>query len=82
RTRSRTAGSTAGRTQAVAHAVFAPVGDVVEVPEERIDALSAISGSGPVYVFLLIEELTRTAEAKGFSPDEAVRVSSSMRRKT
>jgi pyrroline-5-carboxylate reductase len=56
---------------AVARAVFATVGDVVEVPEERIDALSTISGSGPAYVFLLIEELTRTAEAKGFTPDEA-----------
>ncbi len=56
---------------ALARAVFATVGDVVEVPEERIDALSTISGSGPAYVFLLIEELTRTAEAKGFSPDEA-----------
>lgn len=56
---------------ALARAVFATVGDVVEVPEERIDALSTISGSGPAYVFLLIEELTRTAKAKGFSPDEA-----------
>ncbi|RIJ51891.1 pyrroline-5-carboxylate reductase [Clavibacter lycopersici] len=56
---------------ALARAVFATVGDVVEVPEERIDALSTISGSGPAYVFLLIEELTRTAVAKGFTPDEA-----------
>ncbi|MFT2711898.1 pyrroline-5-carboxylate reductase [Clavibacter sp. Sh2126] len=56
---------------ALAGSVFATVGDVVEVPEGRIDALSTISGSGPAYVFLLIEELTRTAEAKGFSPDEA-----------
>ena len=56
---------------ALARSVFATVGDVVEVPEDRIDALSTISGSGPAYVFLLIEELTRTAEAKGFSPEEA-----------
>lgn len=56
---------------ALARAVFATVGDVVEVPEERIDALSTISGSGPAYVFLLIEELTRTAEAKGFTAEEA-----------
>ena len=56
---------------ALARSVFATVGDVVEVPEGRIDALSTISGSGPAYVFLLIEELTRTAEAKGFSPEEA-----------
>ncbi|MFT7710795.1 pyrroline-5-carboxylate reductase [Clavibacter tessellarius] len=56
---------------ALARSVFATVGDVVEVPEDRIDALSTISGSGPAYVFLLIEELTRAAEAKGFSPEEA-----------
>ncbi|PPF70040.1 pyrroline-5-carboxylate reductase [Clavibacter michiganensis] len=56
---------------ALARAVFATVGDVVEVPEDRIDALSTISGSGPAYVFLLVEELTRTARAKGFSPEEA-----------
>ncbi|MFS4505520.1 pyrroline-5-carboxylate reductase [Clavibacter sp. Sh2141] len=56
---------------ALARAVFATVGDVVEVPEDRIDALSTISGSGPAYVFLLIEELTRTAVTKGFSPEEA-----------
>ncbi|OUE07819.1 Pyrroline-5-carboxylate reductase [Clavibacter michiganensis] len=55
----------------LARAVFATVGDVVEVPEDRIDALSTISGSGPAYVFLLVEELTRTARAKGFSPEEA-----------
>ena len=34
------------------------VGDVVVVPEEQIDALSTISGSGPAYVFFLIEQLT------------------------
>lgn len=54
--------------------LFATVGDVLVIPEERIDALSTISGSGPAYVFLLIEELTRTAEGLGFSRDQARRM--------
>jgi len=51
--------------------VFETVGRVLEVAEERIDALSAISGSGPAYVFYLIEELSRTARGMGFSEEEA-----------
>ena len=38
---------------------------------ERIDALSTISGSGPAYVFYLIEQLTRTAVGLGFTDAEA-----------
>lgn len=56
---------------ALARAVFETVGTVVEVPESQIDALGTISGSGPAYVFLLIEELTKTAVAKGFTPGQA-----------
>ncbi|HEV7949874.1 MAG TPA: pyrroline-5-carboxylate reductase [Glaciihabitans sp.] len=56
---------------ALAHAVFATVGSVLEVPESKIDALSTISGSGPAYVFFLIEQLTRTAIDLGFAPEQA-----------
>ncbi len=56
---------------AVVRRLFETVGVVVEVPESQIDALSAISGSGPAYVFLLIEELTRAAIGKGFSAEAA-----------
>jgi pyrroline-5-carboxylate reductase len=55
----------------VASALFATVGDVVVVPESKIDALSTISGSGPAYVYYLIEELTRTAVDLGFTPEQA-----------
>jgi len=51
--------------------VFETVGEVVVVPEERIDALSAISGSGPAYVFFLIEHLTATARGLGFDEEQA-----------
>lgn len=56
---------------ALGRAVFETVGSVVEVPESQIDALSTISGSGPAYVFYLIEELTRTAMGLGFSAEQA-----------
>ena len=56
---------------ALGRAVFETVGSVIEVPESQIDALSTISGSGPAYVFYLIEELTRTAVNLGFSADQA-----------
>ena len=64
------AGTSAGPDElAVVRRLFETVGVVIEVPEDRIDALSTISGSGPAYVFLLIEELTEAARGKGF--DEA-----------
>ena len=56
---------------ALARAVFDTVGAVIPVGEDRIDALSTISGSGPAYVYFLIEQLTGTALRLGFTPDEA-----------
>ena len=56
---------------AVVRRLFETVGTVVEVPEDHIDALSTISGSGPAYVYLLIEELTEAAVGKGFSDEQA-----------
>jgi pyrroline-5-carboxylate reductase len=55
----------------LARTLFETVGSVLEVPESKIDALSTISGSGPAYVFYLIEELTRTAIDLGFTSEEA-----------
>ncbi|TFD72080.1 pyrroline-5-carboxylate reductase [Cryobacterium gelidum] len=56
---------------ALTSALFATVGDVLVVPESKLDALSTISGSGPAYVFYLIEQLTETACSKGFTREEA-----------
>ena len=56
---------------AVVRRLFELVGAVVEVPEEQIDPLSTISGSGPAYVFLLIEALTKAAIGKGFGEADA-----------
>jgi pyrroline-5-carboxylate reductase len=56
---------------ALARTLFETVGQVLEIPESKIDALSTISGSGPAYVFYLIEQLTRTAVSLGFTVSEA-----------
>ena len=59
---------------AVVRRLFETVGAVIEVPESQIDALSTISGSGPAYVFYLIEQLTAAAVDKGFTPEQAARM--------
>ncbi len=56
---------------ALVRALFGTVGAVVDVPETQIDALTAVSGSGPAYVFLLIERLTETARRLGFDDAQA-----------
>jgi len=56
---------------AVVRRLFETVGTVIEVPESKIDALSTISGSGPAYVYLLIEEFTRAAVGLGFDDADA-----------
>ncbi len=56
---------------AVVRRLFETVGAVIEVPEAQIDELSTVSGSGPAYVFLLIEKLTDAAVGKGFTREQA-----------
>lgn len=56
---------------AVVRRLFETVGTVVELPETKIDALSTISGSGPAYFFLVVEEFTKAAVGKGFDEAEA-----------
>jgi len=43
--------------QALAKAMFEAVGNVIVVEERLMDAVTALSGSGPAYVFLMIEAL-------------------------
>jgi pyrroline-5-carboxylate reductase len=46
-------------------AIFDAVGGVVTVPEEQLDAVTALSGSGPAYFFLMVEALVDAGVAVG-----------------
>lgn len=41
-----------------AREIFAAIGDVVQVPESMMDAVTGLSGSGPAYVALMVEALS------------------------
>lgn len=50
---------------ATVEGLLAPVGLVVTVPEELQDAVTAVSGSGPAYLFYLAEAMVQAAESLG-----------------
>ncbi|MGA0613790.1 pyrroline-5-carboxylate reductase [Paracoccus sp. KR1-242] len=55
---------------ALAEALLLAVGRVVRLDrEDQIDAVTALSGSGPAYVFHLIEAMAAAGVAEGLSPD-------------
>jgi pyrroline-5-carboxylate reductase len=61
--------------RAFATGLLGAVGEVEWVEDERLmDAVTATSGSGPAYVFLLAETMTRAAVAAGLSGDLAARL--------
>ncbi len=55
----------------VAEQIFSSVGVVRRVPEAQIDAVTGLSGSGPAYVFLMIEALTAGGERVGLERETA-----------
>jgi pyrroline-5-carboxylate reductase len=63
------------RQRAQAHALLASVGLVEWLDDEGlIDALTAVSGSGPAYVFLLAEVMAEAGVAAGLPADMATRL--------
>lgn len=52
--------------------LLAPLGRVEgPVPEDKLSAVTALSGSGPAYLFLLVEAMAGAGEAEGLAPDLA-----------
>lgn len=59
----------------LAEALLAAVGETARLTrEEQIDAVTAVSGSGPAYVFHLIEALAAAGAAEGLPADLAMRL--------
>jgi pyrroline-5-carboxylate reductase len=60
---------------ALAEALLGAVGETVRLGDEALmDAVTAVSGSGPAYVFLLIEALAAAGTAEGLPPELALRL--------
>lgn len=60
---------------ALAEALLSAVGQVVRLEgEHQMDAVTAVSGSGPAYVFHLIEALAAAGEAEGLPADLAMQL--------
>lgn len=61
--------------EARAVAMLAPLGPVEKVgTEKQMDAVTAVSGSGPAYVFMLVEALAAAGEAEGLDAGLAERL--------
>ncbi len=51
--------------------ILSSIGDVIEIDEARMDAVTAISGSGPAYFFYLVECMIEAARELGLGEEDA-----------
>ena len=58
----------------LAQSILSAIGQTVIVKESMMDAVTAVSGSGPAYVFLFVEQWINAAVALGFDqePSQAI----------
>ncbi len=61
------------QAQLAAH-ILGSVGQAIPLAEQQFDAVTALSGSGPAYVFLLAETMAQAAIKLGLEPETAYRV--------
>ncbi len=76
--RAATALAKGGRTTAAelssAREIFGAIGVTVEVSENQIDAVTALAGSGPAFVYSVIEALAEGGKKVGLNPDVALKL--------
>ena len=59
-----------------ARRLFESAAEVIEIEEKLIDAVTAVSGSGPAYFFYLIEAMVEAGISEGLSREDAVTLAS------
>jgi pyrroline-5-carboxylate reductase len=65
-------GSVSAKQRVLVGSLLAATGAVEWISDEALmDAVTAVSGSGPAYVFLLVEALTQAGKTAGLQPDLA-----------
>lgn len=60
--------------KSLTHLLFSSMGQVIEVPENLMDISTGIAGSGPGFVFRLIEAMARAGEKQGMPYDKALKM--------
>jgi pyrroline-5-carboxylate reductase len=60
---------------AVVRDIFMSIGKVVTLPEKYMDAVTAVSGSGPGFIAFFLESFIKGAELLGLSPDVSYELS-------
>ncbi|MDR1939924.1 MAG: pyrroline-5-carboxylate reductase [Clostridiales bacterium] len=58
--------------------IFDKLGETVELPEEKFDAVTAVSGSGPAYVYTFLDAVIKGGVKNGLTEDEAKRLAVSV----
>ncbi|WP_096201101.1 pyrroline-5-carboxylate reductase [Bacillus sp. FJAT-45350] len=51
--------------------LFQAIGTVTVVPEEKLDAVTGLAGSGPAYIYYLVEAMEQAGEDIGLEKEEA-----------
>jgi pyrroline-5-carboxylate reductase len=60
---------------AMAEKIFSAMGKVVQLPESAMDAVTGLSGTGPVYIFMVIEAMIDGGVKMGIPRDIAAKLS-------
>lgn len=61
---------------AFARGLFGSSGEVVELAEDLLDAVTAVSGSGPAYAFYLVEAMVQAGVEEGLGREDALKLAS------
>lgn len=68
-------GSVTDKQRQIAADLLGAVGQTLWLEDEGLmDAVTAVSGSGPAYVFYMIETMAQAGEAAGLSPEHALKL--------